>query len=103
MRKLLLTILLCIVLASPTLAGCIANTNTIMYFDPDRFLAVDRVANFNEAQAQRMALGDIEAGRAVFVTLGTVVTKVKAINQYISIFEIGSTTVIGCNDHFNCN
>ena len=103
MRKLLLTILLCIVLASPTLAGCIANTNTIMYFDPDRFLAVDRVANFNEAQAQRMALGDIEAGRAVLVTMGTTVTKIETLNKFISIFKIGEVNVIGCNEHVNCN
>jgi hypothetical protein len=74
-----------------------------MYFDPERFLAVDRVANVNVLQAQRMALGDIEAGRAVFVTTGTKVAKTETINQYISLFTIGSVVVIGCNEHFNCN
>ena len=103
MRKLFLTLILIVITSTIASARCVTNTDTIMYFDPERFLALDNVANVNVAQAQRMALGDIEAGRAVLVTMGTTVTKIETLNKFISIFKIGEVNVIGCNEHVKCN
>lgn len=94
--------LLVIVLPSIVSADCITVMDTVMYFNPERFLLVDRVAAVNPAQGLAMMKEDVVDGTAVFVKERTKIRKVEAINAFIGIAEINNQLLVCVLKSISC-
>ena len=100
MKKLILAAIL--LSATIAQAQCVITKLTIGYFDPVRFLAIDRVFAASEEQGFMMVKKDIADGKAVVVKPGTKLENVTKHNEYISFADIGSYRIVIFNEHMRC-
>lgn len=62
---------------------CRVVSASVMYFDPERFLTVAKVAAVSEQQATTMMIDDMQRGTAVLVNVGTKLDRVAPVNELV--------------------
>lgn len=94
--------LLLLVTASTCFGECIVAKDTVMYFNPARFVQVDRVASVNQTQGIAMMKEDIVSGDAVLVKERTKLRGMERINAYIGIAQINDQLLICSLNGISC-
>ena len=102
MKRVLIVIAMLLCLATSAYAGCYTTKDSIMYFSPERFMAVDQVIGISQEQGVAMMKQDIVDGNAVYVKAGIKIDDVQKFNNYISVVRIGHQVLVALNDFISC-
>lgn len=102
MKKIFFLCIIVTLLPALSFGECQTTTETLMYFDPNRFLFVDQVGSISPHQGVSLIMNDIISGKALLIPKDTKIMSIKDINEFICVAIINGTPLIAIKKHISC-